>query len=105
METGAPLAVRVMIGLRLHVLADASINLHNSIGAPFTSMKATRTPRLGLLGSMITFWPWMEACRSSTSNATWATVFTRVGTGASSQYLCHWMPNGLFLWSLTVTLR
>jgi len=67
----------------------------SSTGAPATLMKATITPRLGLFGGMITSCPRMARSKSSTSNATCATVLTRSGYGASAQYRCHWMPNGL----------
>jgi Putative peptidoglycan binding domain len=51
----------------------------SSTGAPWISTKATSTPWLGLLGSMMTFWPSRAAARSSTSKATCGTVLTRSG--------------------------
>ena len=52
---------------------------------------------VGLFGGMMTSCPCTACSRSSTSKATCATVLTRSGTGASSQYRIHWMPKGL-LW-------
>ena len=67
----------------------------SSTGAPATLMNATITPALGLFGGMMTSCPCTACSRSSTSKATCATVLTRSGTGASSQYRIHWMPKGL----------
>jgi uncharacterized membrane protein len=56
----------------------------NSIGAPFSSIKATNTPSDGLLGSMIIFFPSRTASKFFTLKATCVSVFTSSGYGASA---------------------
>jgi hypothetical protein len=73
------LAVRCIARLGYFVICK------NSIGAPASSMKATRTPSDGSFGLIITFLPRMAASRSSTSNATCETVFTKSGNGSRHQ--------------------
>ena len=67
----------------------------NSIGAPASSMKATRTPSDGSFGLIIMFFPRIAASRSSTSNATCETVFTKSGNGQSSSNLIHCTAYGV----------
>ena len=67
----------------------------SSTGAPFSTMKATRTPSDGELGSMRTSFPTSAASRSGTSKATCGTACTSSGMGLSGSKRIHSMQNSL----------
>src|ERR1700678_1052706 len=52
-----------------------SVNSSSSMGAPFSTMNATRTPSDGLLGGIRISRPASSGARSATSNATCRTRF------------------------------
>ena len=56
-----------------------SVNSSSSMGAPFSTMNATRTPADGLFGGIRISRPVSSEERSVTSNATWGTRRTRSG--------------------------
>jgi hypothetical protein len=58
-----------------------SLNSSSSIGAPFSTMNATRTPLDGLLGGIRISRPASSEARSVTSNATCGTCRTRIRDG------------------------
>src|ERR1035441_9326636 len=66
-----------------------SVNSSSSMGAPFSTMNATRTPSDGLLGGIRISRPASSEARSATSNATCGTCRTRSGTAASASKRIH----------------
>src|ERR1700722_8043337 len=82
-----------------------SVNSSSSMGAPFSTMNATRTPSDGLLGGIRISRPASSEARSATSNATCGTCRTRSGTAASASKRIHSTPNSLFSWLTTKSFR
>src|SRR5579862_1440912 len=82
-----------------------SVNSSSSMGAPFSTMNATRTPSDGLLGGIRISRPASSEARSATSNATCGTRRTRSGIAASASKRIHSTPNSLFSWLTTKTFR
>src|SRR5277367_5710539 len=62
------------------------------MGAPFSTMNATRTPPDRLLGGIRILRPASSKARSATSNATCGTCRTRSGTAASASKRIHSTP-------------